>query len=200
MSAGRVGYVHIPDMDRFGFAEFYRNFLPESHREALVVDVRYNEGGFVSELVLDKLTRKPLARNIGRYTAPETYPAYAPRGPMAMLINEQTSSDGDIIAKAFKSLQLGALIGTRTWGGVVGIGGDPESELIDGGEVAFPNSNTDFMDGQLPIENNGVMPTIPIENTPTDYNNGRDSQLIAAVENLMAQLAPSSTDCSQLLE
>eukprot|EP00656_Telonema_subtile_P011893 TRINITY_DN15943_c0_g2_i1.p1 TRINITY_DN15943_c0_g2~~TRINITY_DN15943_c0_g2_i1.p1 ORF type:complete len:980 (+),score=244.20 TRINITY_DN15943_c0_g2_i1:90-3029(+) len=187
-SNGRLGYVHIPDMDRLGFAEFHRNYIPESGREALILDVRYNQGGNVSELVLDKLTRRALGTEVGRHVEPQSWPSYAPRGPMVLLVNEETCSDGDIIAKSFQTLKLGTLIGKRTWGGVVGIDGDVESELIDGGDVCYPSANLVFFDEERPIENNGVTPDIEVECSPGEFARGVDSQLRAAIQHLTDQL------------
>ena len=113
LTRGQCGYVHVPDMDRGGYIEFHRQFFLAAERPALIVDVRGNFGGFVSELLLEKLQRRRLAANKPRYGRAELYPAHAPSGAMVMIADEQSSSDGDCIAFAFRQLGLGKVVGTR---------------------------------------------------------------------------------------
>ena len=120
-SQGRVGYLHLPDMQAAGFAEFHRYFAGEADREALIVDLRYNRGGHVSQLLLEKFARKRIAYGTARWMRPSPYPDEAPLGPVVALTNEHAGSDGDIFSHNFKQMKIGPLVGTRTWGGVVGI-------------------------------------------------------------------------------
>ena len=118
---GRVGYIHIPDMGPRGYAEFHRAFLAEVVHPGLIVDVRYNGGGHVSQLLLEKLARRRIGYDVQRWGTPESYPSYAVLGPMVAITNEWAGSDGDIFSHAFKLMKLGPLVGKRTWGGVIGI-------------------------------------------------------------------------------
>ncbi|MFU8804675.1 MAG: S41 family peptidase, partial [Bradymonadaceae bacterium] len=127
---GRIGYVHIPDMGPAGYSEFHRHFLSEKNRVGLIVDVRYNGGGHVSQLILEKLARKPLGYDIQRWGQSMPYPTDAMAGPLVALTNEHAGSDGDIFSHCFKLMKLGPLLGKRTWGGVVGIW--PRHALVDG--------------------------------------------------------------------
>ena len=129
-SDGRIGYVHVPDMMSTGWAEFNRDLRREIARDALVVDTRDNGGGHVSELVIERLARRPLGGDVSRHAAEDTYPSGAPRGPMVSLANEHAGSDGDIVNEAFHELGLGTIVGVRTWGGVIGI--DGRYHLVDG--------------------------------------------------------------------
>jgi tricorn protease len=110
-SAGRIGYLHVPDMGPEGFAEFHRGFLAEYDRHALIVDVRFNGGGNVSALLLEKLARRRLGYDYPRWGAPEPYPPESPRGPLVAITNEWAGSDGDIFSHTFKVLKLGPLVG-----------------------------------------------------------------------------------------
>lgn len=172
---GKVGYIHIPDMSLKGFSEFHRGFLAEVDREGLVVDVRFNGGGNVSPLLLEKLSRKRLGYDLSRWWGPIPYPAEAPMGPMVALTNEYAGSDGDIFSQNFKTLGLGPLIGKRTWGGVIGIA--MRHSLVDGGRTSQPEFSWWFFDRGWGIENYGVDPDIEVEITPQDYENGIDPQL-----------------------
>ena len=122
-SEGRVGYLHIPDMDTEGIAEFHRGFLSQVDREGLIIDVRFNAGGWVSPLVLEKLTHHHLGYDVPRWGSPESYPYHTLRGHLVLITNQFTGSDGDMFTASFKQLKLGKVIGKRTWGGVVGIDG-----------------------------------------------------------------------------
>ena len=120
-TGGRVGYVHVPDMGPWGFAEFHRGYLSEFDRDALIVDVRYNRGGHVSALLLEKLARKRVGYDVARWTPPFPYPEESVAGPIVAVTNQFAGSDGDIFSHCFKLYGLGPLVGMRTWGGVIGI-------------------------------------------------------------------------------
>ena len=123
LSGGRIGYLHVPDMVSEGWADFHRDLRAEMIREALIVDVRGNRGGHTSQLVVEKLARRVIGWDVPRGMQPTTYPQDAPRGPVVALTDEYAGSDGDIVTAAIKILGLGPVVGTRTWGGVIGIDG-----------------------------------------------------------------------------
>jgi len=183
-SQGKAGYVHIPDMQAFGYGEFLRSYLQEFDREGLVIDARYNGGGNISYLILDFLTRKRLGYDKSRHQGTFPYPADSPQGSMVALINQYTGSDGDIFAHSFRSLDLGPLIGKRTWGGVVGIW--PRYSLLDGTTTTQPEYSFWFHDVGWRVENFGVDPTIEVDITPQDYLEGRDPQLERGLKELSA--------------
>ncbi len=188
---GRVGYLHVPDMGPDGYAEFHRGFLREWDRDALVVDVRYNGGGHVSGLLLEKLARKRVGYDFPRWAAPEPYPAESPAGPLVALTNEQAGSDGDIFSHAFKLMKLGPLVGKRTWGGVIGIA--PRHTLADGTVTTQPEFSFYFDDVGWQVENYGTDPDVEIDNAPQDYARGEDPQLQKAIEvalDLLTQRPP----------
>jgi tricorn protease len=186
-SDGRVGYLHIPDMMTTGYAEFHRGFLAELDREALVIDVRYNRGGHVSGLLLQKLARRRLGYDYPRWGVPESYPAESPRGPLVAVTNQYAGSDGDIFSHAFKQLRLGPLVGKRTWGGVVGIW--PRHRLADGTETTQPEYSFAFDDVGWRVENYGTDPDIEVDIAPQDYAKGLDTQLEQAIECALSALA-----------
>ncbi len=178
---GRVGYVHIPDMGPRGYAEFFRSYLTENTRDGLIVDVRFNGGGHVSELILEHLARRRLGYDIPRHGQPISYPEDAVLGPVVALTNEYAGSDGDIFCHAFKMMKIGPLLGTRTWGGVIGI--NPRLSLVDGSVVTQPEFAFWFHDVGFKVENYGTDPDIWVDNTPQDALAGRDdAQLERAVE------------------
>lgn len=179
----RVGYVHIPDMGARGFSEFYRAYLAEVHHEALIVDIRFNGGGHVSPLILQTLGRKRIAYDIPRHGQPFPYPSESVLGPIVALTNQNAGSDGDIFSKAFQLMKLGPLLGTRTWGGVIGI--DVRYALVDGSMTSQPEYSYWFQDVGWGVENYGVDPDIVVENTPQDYTAGRDVQLERTIEEVL---------------
>lgn len=181
---GSVGYIHIPNMGIEGFAEFHRAYFLEHHREGLVVDARFNGGGLVSALLLEKLTRKRLGFDQSRWDGRLPYPLESPAGPMVALSNEYTGSDGDIFCHSFKKLQLGPVIGKRTWGGVIGI--FPRHPLLDGTTTTQPEYSFWFHDVGWTIENHGVDPDIEIDITPEDYKNDVDPQLDRGIKEVLA--------------
>ncbi|HSN78219.1 MAG TPA: S41 family peptidase, partial [Anaerolineae bacterium] len=194
---GRIGYIHIPNMGPSGYAEFHRAFLAEVVRQGLVVDVRYNGGGHVSQLLLEKLARRRIGYDVQRWGMPESYPAYAVLGPLVAIANEWAGSDGDIFSHAFKLMKLGPLLGKRTWGGVIGI--SPKDSLIDGGVTTQPEYSFWFEDVGWGVENYGTDPDIEVEITPEDWVAGRDPQLeraIAEALRLLAENPPALPDFS----
>ena len=195
---GRVGYLHVPDMGPWGFAEFHRGFLVEHEREALIVDVRYNGGGHVSGLLLQKLARRRLGYDFPRWGAPMPYPAEAPRGPLLALTNEQAGSDGDIFSHTFKLLGLGPLLGKRTWGGVIGIA--PSHPLADGTVTTQPEYSFHFNDVGWGVENYGAQPDIEVDNRPQDYAAGVDAQLELAIATALDLLVKQPADRPQPME
>ncbi|MBI2923146.1 MAG: PDZ domain-containing protein [Planctomycetes bacterium] len=190
-SAGRVGYVHIPNMGPPGYAEFHRYYFAEVDRPGLLVDLRNNGGGHVSQLLLEKLARRRLGYDVNRWGAPAPYPSDAPMGPMVALTNEYAGSDGDIFSHCFKLMKLGPLVGKRTWGGVVGIW--PRHSLVDGCVTTQPEFSFWFHDVGYGVENYGTDPDIEVENRPQDHVAGKDPQLdraLAEVERLLRENPP----------
>jgi tricorn protease len=172
---GRVGYVHIPDMWVDGYAEFHRYYLAEYDYEGLIVDVRWNGGGAVSGLVLEKLARPRLGYGFQRWSPPDPYIYNSPRGKLVAITDENAGSDGDIFSHAFKMMGLGPLIGKRTWGGVIGI--SPYMPLADGTTTTQPEFSFWFKDVGWGVENYGTDPTIDVDYTPQDYARSFDPQL-----------------------
>ncbi len=176
----RVGYLHIPDMGPWGFSEFHRGYLSEFDRKGLIVDVRYNRGGHVSPLLLEKLARKRIGYDVPRYGAPVPYPPESVGGPIVALTNQFAGSDGDIFSHSFKLYKLGPLVGKRTWGGVIGI--DPYHHLVDGTLTTQPEFSFWFVDVGWGVENYGTDPDYDVDIAPHDYRDGKDPQLDVALE------------------
>ena len=185
-SAGRVGYFHLPDMMAAGYAEFHRYFSAECDRDALIVDVRYNRGGHVSQLLLEKVARRRIGYALTRWGRPSPYPDESVAGPVVALTNEHAGSDGDIFSHSFKLMGIGPLVGTRTWGGVVGIW--PRHALVDGTATTQPEFAFWFGDVGFGVENHGTDPQIEIDNAPQDAAAGRDRQLEVAVATALAEI------------
>ncbi|QNS05726.1 S41 family peptidase [Streptomyces xanthii] len=179
LSGGKCGYLHIPDMGGSGWAQFNRDLRMEVSRPALIVDVRGNAGGHISELVVEKLTRKIIGWDLTRNAQAVSYASNAPRGPVVALADEATSSDGDMITAAFKLLGLGPVVGQRTWGGVVGMTG--RYKLGDGTVITVPMNAAWFPEYGWSVENRGVDPDIEALRTPLDWAEGRHAQLDDAV-------------------
>ncbi len=179
LSGGRCGYLHIPDMGGSGWAQFNRDLRREVALPALIVDVRGNAGGNISELVIEKLTRTILGWDLTRNAQPVSYASNAPRGPIVAIADESTASDGDMIIAAIKLLKLGPVVGQRTWGGVVGMTG--RHRLADGTVITVPMNAAWFDAYGWSIENYGVSPDVPALRTPLDWAEGRYAQLEDAV-------------------
>ena len=190
-SGGRIGYFHLPDMQSHGFAEFHRYFSTECDRDALIVDLRYNRGGHVSQLLLEKIARRRNGYAISRWMRPSPYPGESVAGPVVALTNEHAGSDGDIFSHNFKLMGLGPLVGTRTWGGVVGIW--PRHQLVDGSETTQPEFSFWFNDVGFGVENYGTDPQIEVDNAPQDAATGHDRQLetaLATAQDLVEKTRP----------
>ncbi len=184
---GKIGYVHIPDMGPWGFSEFHRGYLNEFDRAGLIVDVRYNRGGHVSPLLLEKLARKRVGYDFARYgSKPVPYPPESVAGPIVAITNQFAGSDGDIFSHCFKIYRLGPLVGKRTWGGVVGI--NPYHFLVDGTITTQPEFSFWFKDVGWNVENYGTDPDYEVDIAPQDYAEERDPQMECALR-LVTQAA-----------
>ncbi|MCK5072249.1 MAG: PDZ domain-containing protein, partial [Bacteriovoracaceae bacterium] len=185
-SKGKLGYVHIPNMGANGYAEFYRHYIAECRYNGLVVDVRYNGGGHVSQHILKILAQKIVGFDQARWDGILPYPAYAINGPIVAVTNEEAGSDGDIFSHCFKLMKLGKLIGKRTWGGVVGING--QYMLKDGTLTTQPEFSFWFKDVGWKVENYGTDPDIEVEFTPEEWVKGVDPQLDRAIAETMKDM------------
>jgi tricorn protease len=186
MSGGRVAYVYLPNTARQGYQSFNRYFFAQVDREGAVIDERFNGGGQIADYIIDAM-RRPLM-NYWATREGEDFPAPvgAIFGPKAMIINEMAGSGGDLMPWYFRKAGLGPLIGKRTWGGLVGIGGYPQ--LIDGGFVTAPRVAFWSPKGEWDVENHGVDPDIEVEFDPQAWRAGRDPQLERAVAEVMEEL------------
>ena len=185
---GRVGYVYIPDMGPDGLNEFARYFYPQLDKEALIIDDRANGGGNVSPMIIERLLREPYRLTMRRgSTKIGTIPDATLVGPKVLLINKYSASDGDLFPWSFKANKIGKVIGTRTWGGIVGISGP--LPYMDGTDVRVPFfTNYDAKTGQWIVENHGVDPDILIDNDPVKEQSGEDQQLNKAIEVILQEL------------
>lgn len=186
LSGGRIGYVHLPNTAGAGNRELFKRFMPQMNKDALIIDARYNGGGFIPDRMIELVARQPLNYWKRRGLEPQATPAFSHTGPKATLINGYSSSGGDAFPYYFKKLGLGPLIGTRTWGGLIGISGNPS--LADGGSILA--STFRFMDtnNAWAVENEGVAPDIEVIDRPELVAAGQDPSLEAAVEYLLAEL------------
>ncbi|MFF9360923.1 S41 family peptidase [Streptomyces griseoluteus] len=178
-SGGRLGYLHVPDMQAPGWAQIHRDLRVEVTREGLVVDVRENRGGNTSQLVVEKLARRIVGWDLPRGMRPESYPQDAPRGPVVAVADEFSGSDGDIVNAAIRALGIGPVVGTRTWGGVIGI--DSRYTLVDGTVVTQPKYAFWLQGAGWDVENHGVDPDVEIPMRPQDWAADEDPQLNEAI-------------------
>jgi tricorn protease len=179
-SNGKIGYIYLPNMEDDGLNEFVRQYFPQIRKQGLIIDVRYNGGGFVADMVLDRLRRILSGMNAARNWPSGTMPNVVFSGPMACVTNEYAASDGDFFTYFFKYYKLGPVIGMRTWGGVRGIRGF--IPLMDGGYVARPEFSLYGLDSQWVVENHGVEPDIVLDNLPDQVMAGHDPQLEKAID------------------
>lgn len=189
LSGGRVGYVHLSDMQNLGMEEFVQRFYSQLGKEALVIDERWNGGGNTDQIVLERLRRVLSSMQTLRGHAPQTQPDQIQVGPKAMLINHFAGSDGDMFPYHFRAYGLGPLVGTRPWGGVRGI--EWFWPLLDGGYVTIPQISFYDAKGQWVVENHGVEPDVDIEDRPDEVVTHGDVQLEAAIKLLMSELPAS---------
>jgi tricorn protease len=190
LGGGRIGYIHIPDMEGAGLREFIKWWYPQVRKEAMIVDERDNGGGNVSEMLIERLARTLHGTSFARnYDVAGTYPRVVEPGPKVALINEETGSDGDIFAEEFRQHKIGTVIGKRSWGGAVGI--TDHGPLLDGGIVFVPEFGTADAAGRWIIEGHGVDPDIVVEQDPVAVIDGHDPQLERGVQELMQLLPPS---------
>ena len=187
-SQDQLGYIHIPDMGAEGYAEFMRSYLPSFDKPGLIIDIRYNRGGHVSSLILQKIALKRFGLDLTRWhDCSFAYPIETPKGSTVALCNAYTASDGDMFAHAFKTLKLGKLLGERTWGGVIGI--HPRFKFLDGGQATQPEFAVWFENVGYQIENHGVEPDVTIIQSPSLTTNPVDLQLKEAVKLSLENLA-----------
>jgi tricorn protease len=186
LSGGKVAYVYMPNTGGAGYSSFNRYFYAQLDKQALVLDERWNEGGLIADYIVDVLKRFPLSGAIERDGKPVHDPVGAIFGPKAMLINQNSGSGGDAMPWYFRKAAIGKLIGTRTWGGLVGIGGYPP--LIDGGRVTAPRYAIYGLHGDWEVENHGIAPDVMIEELPKDVAAGHDLQLETGVQTVLDEL------------
>ncbi len=183
---GKVGYFHLADMDEEGLSQFEEAFRALRYKDGLIIDVRSNGGGFVSWFIIDKLERKLKYLTQTRDLKPMRYPHGVTSGPIVVLIDEETGSDGEVFSQHFKDLGLGTVIGTRTWGGLIGI--INILPLIDGGSVTQSNVGFANLKGEWVVENWGVVPDIEFEQVPERVVKGEDPQLEFGVDYILKEL------------
>ena len=185
-SNGRIGYVYLPDMGGEGLNEFVKQYFPQIRKEGMIIDVRYNGGGFVDQLIFARLRRVLAGMGSNRNWESGTVPPVVFNGAMACVTNHYAASDGDIFSYYFKYYKLGPLIGERTWGGVRGIRGN--IPLMDGGYITRPEAARYDLNSKWVIENHGVQPDIVVENRPDLVVKGQDPQLEKAIEVVMKEI------------
>ncbi|MBQ6761907.1 MAG: PD40 domain-containing protein [Bacteroidales bacterium] len=187
-SGGKVGYIYIPDMGPEGLSEWARYYYPQLDKEALIIDDRENGGGNISPMIIERLQREVYRMTMRRgSTLTGTVPEGTHTGPKVLLINKYSASDGDLFPWSFKANNLGTVIGTRTWGGIVGISGS--LPYMDGTDVRVPFfTNYDAKTGEWIVENHGVDPDILLDNDPIREQAGEDQQLLKAIEVALEQI------------
>jgi tricorn protease len=185
---GRVAYIHVPNTATAGIQEFTKQYYPQVDKEGIIVDERFNGGGFVPDFFVERLRRTTLAYWSRRDAKDERTPSSAIDGPKCILINQYAGSGGDAFPYYFKELGIGPVIGMRTWGGLVGI--SHSLPLVDGGSVTMPDFGMwDPHTDQWAVENHGVDPDIAVENSPSEMVAGHDPQLERAIQWSLDQLA-----------
>ena len=185
-TGGRVAYVYVPNTAGAGYTSFNRYFFSQVGKEASIIDERFNEGGQLADYIVDYLSRPLRSKVVTREGHDWSSPSEAIYGPKVMIINEMSGSGGDALPWYFRKAGLGPLIGKRTWGGLVGIGGYPE--LIDGGHVTAPRAALYGLNGDWEVENHGVAPDIEVDLDPAAWRQGHDAQLDKAIEVVMQEL------------
>ncbi|MGC1305067.1 MAG: S41 family peptidase [Caulobacteraceae bacterium] len=195
LSGGKVGYVYMSDMEQLGLQQFVRQFYAQLDKQALIMDDRWNGGGFVAPVALERLRRMLVTLGTNRESGVSTEPQEVLNGPKVTLLNHWSASDGDIFPYLFHLYGLGKLVGTRSWGGVRGIRGN--WQMMDGGYITIPEDALYTPDRVWSVENHGVDPDIEIENQPADLLAGHDAQLETAVDLMMKAIAGRPTGLPQ---
>jgi tricorn protease len=180
LSGGKLAYVHVPDTANGGYINFNRFYFAQTDKQGAIIDERYNHGGAIADYIIDLIGR-PL-RNCATTREGEKWcsPSQQIYGPKTMVINEMAGSGGDALPWMFRQDKLGPLVGTRTWGGLVGISNYPP--LMDGGGVTAPRAAIYGLHGEWEVENHGIAPDIEVENDPASVAAGHDAQLERAVQ------------------
>ncbi|HEX8351470.1 MAG TPA: PDZ domain-containing protein, partial [Pyrinomonadaceae bacterium] len=186
LSGGRVGYIHAPNTAVEGNRELFKGFYPQANKDALVIDDRYNGGGFIPDRMIELLERRPLNYWTRRGIEPTTTPAFANAGPKAMLTNGYAGSGGDALPYYFRARSLGRIFGTTTWGGLIGLSGNPQ--LADGSSLTTPSFRFLDLAGNWAVEGTGVDPDVVVVDRPEALARGEDPTLEAAVKHLMDEL------------
>jgi tricorn protease len=190
LTGGRVGYVYLPNTAGSGYTNFNRYFFGQAGKEAVIIDERFNGGGSIADYIIDYLRRPVMGRFTMREGEDITVPMAGIFGPKVMIVNEMAGSGGDAMPWLFRKSGIGPLVGTRTWGGLVGHYTGP-GDLIDGGNVGTPNLAFYNLEGAWDVENHGVAPDYEVEMNPKLVREGHDPQLEKAVEVVMEQLKKS---------
>lgn len=185
-SDDKIGYIYLSDMEAVGMNQFIRQFYPQISKEGLIIDDRFNGGGFIDQIVLERLRRILIGMSTNRVKAEMRYPEQVLNGYKATLINHYSASDGDMFPYYFRKYGLGPLIGTRTWGGVRGY--NHVWTLIDGGKLVVSQNSIYGLDSKWIIENHGVSPGINVDNLPGEVMAGKDPQLDTAIKYIMKQI------------
>ena len=185
-TGGRVAYVHVPNTAGAGYTSFNRYFFSQVGKEAVIIDERFNEGGQLADYIIDVLRRPLASKVVTREGHDWSSPSESIFGPKVMIINEMSGSGGDALPWYFRKAGLGPLVGKRTWGGLVGIGGYPE--LLDGGRVTAPRAALYGLKGEWEVENHGVAPDYEVDLEPAAFRHGHDAQLDKAIEVVIEQL------------
>lgn len=186
LTGGRVAYVYLPDTANGGYTNFNRYFFAQVGKDAAILDERYNHGGDLADYIIDHLRRPLMSLVTAREGHDFASPGGAIYGPKVMIVNEFAGSGGDAMPWYFRKAGIGPLIGTRTWGGLVGIYGYPQ--LIDGGFVTAPRVAIYGLQGNWEVENHGITPDIEVDMDPALVREGHDPQLEKAVDVILDQL------------
>jgi len=185
-AGGRIAYVYVPNTGGAGYTSFNRYFFSQVGKEGAIIDERFNEGGQLADYIVDYLKRPLMSKVVTREGHDWSSPSEAIYGPKVMIINEMSGSGGDALPWYFRKASIGPLVGKRTWGGLVGIGGYPE--LLDGGRVTAPRAAIYGLNGEWEVENHGVAPDFDVDLDPAAWRQGHDAQLDKAIEVVMQEL------------
>lgn len=186
-SDNQIGYLHLSAMYDWDIGQFYREFYPVFNRKGLIIDMRYNAGGWIDPIILEKLLRKTWMYRVDRTGEPRGNMDHAFNGHIVVLVNERTGSDGEVFAEGFRGLGLGVTIGVRTWGGFIAL--NSQNRLTDNGVASAPMHGGYSNDGEWLADGHGHVPDIEVENFPHETFKGKDAQLEAAIKHLLEKIA-----------